>query len=42
VTGERTVIVLAAGEGKRMKSSLPKMLHPLLGRWWWSVTARTS
>jgi bifunctional UDP-N-acetylglucosamine pyrophosphorylase/glucosamine-1-phosphate N-acetyltransferase len=32
VTGERTVIVLAAGEGKRMKSSLPKMLHPLLGR----------
>jgi bifunctional UDP-N-acetylglucosamine pyrophosphorylase/glucosamine-1-phosphate N-acetyltransferase len=26
------VIVLAAGEGKRMKSSLPKMLHPLLGR----------
>lgn len=32
MTGERTVIVLAAGEGKRMKSSLPKMLHPLLGR----------
>ncbi|RKE09338.1 bifunctional UDP-N-acetylglucosamine diphosphorylase/glucosamine-1-phosphate N-acetyltransferase GlmU [Catellatospora citrea] len=28
----RTVIVLAAGEGKRMKSDLPKMLHPLLGR----------
>src|SRR5437764_3217229 len=28
----RTVIVLAAGEGKRMKSSLPKVLHPLLGR----------
>ncbi|WP_026209196.1 bifunctional UDP-N-acetylglucosamine diphosphorylase/glucosamine-1-phosphate N-acetyltransferase GlmU [Catelliglobosispora koreensis] len=28
----RTVIVLAAGEGKRMKSALPKMLHPLLGR----------
>jgi bifunctional UDP-N-acetylglucosamine pyrophosphorylase/glucosamine-1-phosphate N-acetyltransferase len=26
------VIVLAAGEGKRMKSSLPKVLHPLLGR----------
>jgi bifunctional UDP-N-acetylglucosamine pyrophosphorylase/glucosamine-1-phosphate N-acetyltransferase len=24
--------VLAAGEGKRMKSSLPKVLHPLLGR----------
>jgi bifunctional UDP-N-acetylglucosamine pyrophosphorylase/glucosamine-1-phosphate N-acetyltransferase len=26
------VIILAAGEGKRMKSGLPKMLHPLLGR----------
>jgi len=28
----RAVIVLAAGEGKRMKSALPKVLHPLLGR----------
>lgn len=28
----RTVIVLAAGVGKRMKSQLPKVLHPLLGR----------
>ncbi len=28
----RTVIVLAAGIGKRMKSDLPKVLHPLLGR----------
>ena len=28
----RTVVVLAAGEGKRMKSALPKVLHPLLGR----------
>ncbi len=28
----RTVVVLAAGEGKRMKSSLAKVLHPLLGR----------
>jgi bifunctional UDP-N-acetylglucosamine pyrophosphorylase/glucosamine-1-phosphate N-acetyltransferase len=26
------VVVLAAGEGKRMKSALPKVLHPLLGR----------
>jgi bifunctional UDP-N-acetylglucosamine pyrophosphorylase / glucosamine-1-phosphate N-acetyltransferase len=32
VTEELTVVVLAAGEGKRMKSALPKMLHPLLGR----------
>ena len=29
---ERTVIILAAGEGKRMRSALPKVLHPLLGR----------
>ncbi|MGI5247184.1 bifunctional UDP-N-acetylglucosamine diphosphorylase/glucosamine-1-phosphate N-acetyltransferase GlmU [Dactylosporangium sp. CA-139066] len=28
----RNVIILAAGEGKRMKSSVPKVLHPLLGR----------
>jgi bifunctional UDP-N-acetylglucosamine pyrophosphorylase / glucosamine-1-phosphate N-acetyltransferase len=28
----RTVIVLAAGIGKRMKSDLPKVLHPVLGR----------
>lgn len=28
----RTVIVLAAGEGKRMKSALPKVLHEVLGR----------
>jgi bifunctional UDP-N-acetylglucosamine pyrophosphorylase/glucosamine-1-phosphate N-acetyltransferase len=28
----RTVVVLAAGEGTRMRSSLPKVLHPLLGR----------
>jgi len=26
------VIILAAGEGKRMRSSLPKVLHPLAGR----------
>lgn len=29
---DRTVVVLAAGLGKRMKSALPKMLHTLLGR----------
>jgi len=29
---QRTVVVLAAGEGKRMRSALPKVLHPLLGR----------
>jgi bifunctional UDP-N-acetylglucosamine pyrophosphorylase/glucosamine-1-phosphate N-acetyltransferase len=28
----RTVIILAAGMGKRMKSDLPKVLHPVLGR----------
>jgi bifunctional UDP-N-acetylglucosamine pyrophosphorylase/glucosamine-1-phosphate N-acetyltransferase len=32
VTEERTVIVLAAGEGKRMKSATPKVLHTMLGR----------
>jgi len=32
VTAARTVVILAAGEGKRMKSALSKMLHPLLGR----------
>ncbi len=26
------VVVLAAGEGKRMRSALPKVLHPLAGR----------
>jgi len=28
----RAAVVLAAGEGKRMKSDLPKVLHPLKGR----------
>lgn len=31
-TGPAAVIVLAAGEGKRMKSSAPKMLHEVCGR----------
>ncbi len=26
------VIILAAGKGKRMKSELPKVLHPVCGR----------
>lgn len=30
--GEIWAVVLAAGEGKRMLSSLPKVLHPLCGR----------
>jgi bifunctional UDP-N-acetylglucosamine pyrophosphorylase / glucosamine-1-phosphate N-acetyltransferase len=29
---EPTVVILAAGEGTRMRSSLPKLLHPLCGR----------
>jgi bifunctional UDP-N-acetylglucosamine pyrophosphorylase/glucosamine-1-phosphate N-acetyltransferase len=27
-----TVVVLAAGEGKRFRSALPKPLHPVAGR----------
>jgi bifunctional UDP-N-acetylglucosamine pyrophosphorylase / glucosamine-1-phosphate N-acetyltransferase len=27
-----TVVILAAGEGSRMRSSLPKVLHPICGR----------
>ena len=27
-----TAVILAAGQGKRMRSSLPKVLHPLAGR----------
>ena len=26
------VVILAAGEGKRMKSATPKVLHPVAGR----------
>src|SRR5688572_17704536 len=29
---ELSAIILAAGQGKRMKSSLPKVLHPAAGR----------
>lgn len=31
-TQDWTAVVLAAGKGTRMKSALPKVLHPLLGR----------
>ncbi len=31
-TGSWNAIVLAAGEGKRMRSATPKILHPILGR----------
>ena len=27
-----TVVILAAGQGKRMRSSRPKVLHPVAGR----------
>ena len=30
--GELQAVILAAGEGKRMRSALPKVLHPLCGR----------
>jgi bifunctional UDP-N-acetylglucosamine pyrophosphorylase / glucosamine-1-phosphate N-acetyltransferase len=32
VSGGFTVLIMAAGEGTRMRSALPKVLHPLLGR----------
>ena len=32
MTEERTVIILAAGDSRRMRSALSKMLHPLLRR----------
>ena len=30
--GELALIILAAGEGTRMRSRLPKVLHPVCGR----------
>jgi bifunctional UDP-N-acetylglucosamine pyrophosphorylase / glucosamine-1-phosphate N-acetyltransferase len=32
VSGAPTVLVMAAGEGTRMRSSLPKAMHPVAGR----------
>ena len=29
---QAAVVILAAGEGTRMKSAVPKVLHPLCGR----------
>ena len=26
------IVILAAGQGKRMQSNLPKVLHPIAGR----------
>ena len=30
--GKRAAVVLAAGDGKRLKSKLPKVLHRVAGR----------
>src|SRR4051794_12669429 len=30
--GAPTVVILAAGEGTRMRSAVPKVLHPVCGR----------
>jgi bifunctional UDP-N-acetylglucosamine pyrophosphorylase / glucosamine-1-phosphate N-acetyltransferase len=40
---EPVVVILAAGEGARMRSDLPKLLHPLCGRPMiaWTVAAAT-
>ena len=41
MAGAPTVLIMAAGEGTRMRSSVPKMLHPICGRPMvaWSVRA---
>ncbi|HEY8116109.1 MAG TPA: NTP transferase domain-containing protein, partial [Actinomycetota bacterium] len=36
-TNSLVAVVLAAGKGKRLKSAVPKVLHPICGRsalWW--------
>ena len=36
-TASLVAVVLAAGKGKRLKSTAPKVLHPICGRpalWW--------
>ncbi|MER6791460.1 NTP transferase domain-containing protein, partial [Amycolatopsis mediterranei] len=32
MTGPLSTLILAAGEGTRMRSSTPKVLHPIAGR----------
>ncbi|HET8609054.1 MAG TPA: NTP transferase domain-containing protein, partial [Burkholderiales bacterium] len=32
MTQSPNIVILAAGQGKRMYSRLPKVLHPLAGR----------
>ncbi|HEY3463869.1 MAG TPA: NTP transferase domain-containing protein, partial [Amycolatopsis sp.] len=32
MTGPLSTLILAAGEGTRMRSATPKVLHPIAGR----------